>query len=68
MGRPKLPERTRPDNITDKKCSCCGEIKAIAYFGLYYGRNMRSADGYRAMCNDCRSAKRRAAYAKNRGV
>ena len=67
MGRHKSPARKRPDPITEKQCSNCGEIKDVSLFGKYYGGKMRSADGYRAMCNQCRALKQKQARARAKG-
>ena len=40
MGRHKSPARKRPDPITEKQCSHCGEIKDVSLFGKYYGGKM----------------------------
>lgn len=44
---------------TQKECSVCGRLLSVSLF-------TKNRNGYRPECNECRSEKRRIAYAKNK--
>jgi very-short-patch-repair endonuclease len=46
--------------ITDKKCSCCKEVKSV----LEFYKLLKSVDGYKIYCKDCEKLKAKILYDK----